>query len=501
MWVTVSFTERVRSSWFYLFIVRCGGMRALYAPLALALIVIIACTWSVLHLTEGLVRNDGMQNYRAAYNLVTKGSYSHSKLGDTPTMLREPLPSAVLASWIWLTNRDLTQAAPEVLDGTPGIKWIKGSNILWLAISILAIAWATMLLTQRWLPSLVAAGLAAICLATWQQGINSMYTEIQAGSLLVLCSAAAIELVRSGKRRWAILFGLLCGALALTKAISLFVFIVAVPILALITAASWSHRGGVLLVMALACSIVVGPWVARNYYHFGQISIAERGGRVLYYRSMLNLMPQETWETSFYVWTPERVRPVMEALFGFRHADLEAEGPGRFLNRSTQTSFNKSDMKAEKDGKPEMAVAYIWKMRAEYRKRVNEFKAANSPDPHYDAQTSFSKEALQRIKENPFKHLKAMLPLFWHGMWVGNAPTLLSPLLALVLPAMFIVGIIRRRTDFVAFTLMPLGTIGIYLLISHNLPRYIEPEVPAMFVGLCALGYWTIRSWTLRSTL
>ena len=233
---------------------------------------------------------------------------------------------------------------------------------------------------------------------------------------------------------------------------------------------------------------VVGPWVFRNDRNFDDPSIAMRGGRVLYYRAMLNNMPADTYRASFYIWSPPPVQNIMEKYLGFSRKDLEKGGAAQWLNRSKSTSFAKDDQKAQKAGRPDLASTYIFKLRAEYVKRVREYAEQGATSPGRSASSSMQSDAIHSILNHPEKYILSFLPLAWQGAWLSNAPWWAGPFLVLSLPAFFVVEVLlRRRWDTAAFAIVPLGFYGIYLAASHMLPRYIEPLTPLYIVSMTGL--------------
>ena len=92
------------------------------------------------------------------------------------------------------------------------------------------------------------------------------------------------------------------------------------------------------------------------------------------------------------------------------------------------------------------------------------------------------------------------LLVFWRGFWalmantplpfsqdqvIGPLATTLSNLAAgAALFGVFFSALLRRRTAALAISVLPVGMMGLYALLSHNLPRFTEPAVPLMFISV-----------------
>jgi hypothetical protein len=92
------------------------------------------------------------------------------------------------------------------------------------------------------------------------------------------------------------------------------------------------------------------------------------------------------------------------------------------------------------------------------------------------------------------------LPFFWHGFWglkkveiplVSLATQdaiveVLNLLAGLALLTAFFVGLLRRRPDLLALTVLPFGLMSFYAFVSHSIPRYMSPAHPIMLILLVA---------------
>ncbi|APH71462.1 hypothetical protein [Aquibium oceanicum] len=473
-------------------------MRNAFAVLAFVAICIVSLILANRGVTEDKIGTDGLQNYRAAYHLISKGVFAIDAQGSIPSMTREPLPGFLLAGYLLLAFDDAESANPEKVNGTAEVVEVKRFNLIWPVLAAGFCFVGGWQLTGSRAAALASAAIGGVALASWDFGLNSMYTEAMAGVLMLASSSAAFWMVRIRSVLSAIAFGLAFGLLALTKAIAATVFLAALPLAVGLTwwaSGDWRQAGKVLAAAFVAYAFIVGPWLVRNVAHFGEPSIAMRGSRVLLYRSMLNEMPAETYRASFYVWAPREIRPALGALFGFSNADMQKGGAGAALNRGP-SDFMAEDREAERLGRPDLATSYLWKMRAEHRvlvQKIREEEGASVPVARILAEDRMKSQAAAMIRAHPVNHLTAMVPLFWRGLWIENAIVWwLGPIMVLALPGLFLLGAVRRRPDVLAFTLAPMGVMGAYLVGTHNLPRYVEPLMPVMVCCLTALVYATV---------
>lgn len=366
-----------------------AGLVKIFTSGALAIICLITALICNAALNRNVISADGLQNYQGAYNLAKTGTLSFNVRGaGQPSMAREPLPPALLAVWLMAVSPNIEQAEPSAVNGEPAVLWVKRFNVVVAVLIVLATFLNAILLTRSSLTALCAAALVGVAQSYWDFGLNSMYTEPLTSLVLLLASAASIYWVSSGTIAAAAAFGVVMGLLPLTKAVGLTIFL---PALFLVCALAWASsrnmkRVGIgAIVSVLAFGLIVGIWIIRNEKTFGDTSIAMRGGRVLYYRSMLSNMPPDTYRASFYAWSPRSFRPFMESVFGFSPDDLREGGAGQWLNRNRGTSFAKSDREAYRLGRPELASTYLWQMRSEYKKRRREFDDAGDPFPDRSA--------------------------------------------------------------------------------------------------------------------
>ncbi|MDI6027871.1 hypothetical protein QBK99_16910 [Corticibacterium sp. UT-5YL-CI-8] len=462
-----------------------------------ALIVILTLAYSFLQTNISEIKNDGLNNYYMAYNLSSRGLFSEDRAGLRPTMMREPVPVFALAGWLNLTFPNIADADPALTNNKPAIVWVKASNLVWAAILLFStLIAATAMTDRRWFGLAAMAFVAATFFyAPWQT--NILNTDLAASAILMGCLAFAVILIKD-RTWWAALgLGVCLGILALTKAIALYASLVFVPCLGLLMFLERENflRASLLMGLTLiSMFVIITPWVVRNYVVFDKPAIALRGGRVLYYRALLNEMPPETYKAAFYYWTDKAAQPFIGSVTGYsrKDADNGGNGPAAPLNRGS-SSFRLSDKAAEKAGAPEKAVALLSKMRARHDHLSRQFKAKGAPSPTAEAQAILQKEAIDMIKAKPMHHIAAVAPIYWSMMWLRTVPVWVAPFVCASLFVALAVGALTRNARLLAFTLLPAGIMFLYLLTSHGLPRYSEPIVPVMVVTLLSLFFFAFR--------
>jgi hypothetical protein len=453
---------------------------ALFASLGLLVF------WAT-QITGGESGADAEQTLQMAINLAHEGSISLDEEPEyRPTMYREPLPifsaALVIKTVEWFLGRELSFEDYRAGDGA---RYIKYQNVLWLALLTIATFWACYTLTASFYVSLVAVLVLNVRYPATSSGLDglqldSVDPEVISVALLVLASVLLAMAASSGKAQTAVLAGLAFGALALSKAAMLYVFIGLLGVLLLLSALPRTHvpnRATVLQTLLLAvgfCS-VVAPWMYRNHLHFGSFQIVERGGAVLYMRAVKNGMSAEEYRGSFYVWAPGRLQGLVGAALGFSERDLQEGGRLQRLNRADDSGFAERDLAAEYAGKPAEAVTYYRKARAERARVQDEVRARGIANPTVEADRILQDEALAVILAHPGDHLLMTIAFLWRGAAV------VFP----VLCAGLIYALLRRRTEIAIFILPSMGLTLFFALFSHFIPRYGVSAVPvAIVIGL-----------------
>lgn len=462
--------------------------------IALVLVTAIAAVFTVFlnaRLTDAPNTGDAVWNLRAAYNCAYRGVFSFGRdvVILKPSDYREPLPIITLAAYIRLhpeLSQDLTL---EKLNQGSQLVALKQHNVIWAFLCLVGVASVALMAVRPPLVGMIAAipALSLTYLLFLQQDevINRTLTELEAATLLIWCSFALIRALQTGRSAWFAVAGALLGALALTKAMFLYVGLGLVVALLVIYLARpvWGRWRTVVLMalMLVSMGVVVMPWMVRNALEFGSFEIAQRGGLMLIMRAYFDKMNNIEYRGAFYKFTPFLKTQIGDSL-GFSPSDLEIGGRLQRLNLHNPTSFYQ-------EGRRERA-------------RLREYFVADGEE-HFDnlADSELQREALSLILRDPMQHIKTSALLMWRGMWsMGDRGTLniwsilINAVAFAVIWVMALTGVLRQNAVMIGIGLLPTGSILFLALTTEFIPRYSAPMVPSLIIALTVWAAWTIPS-------
>jgi 4-amino-4-deoxy-L-arabinose transferase-like glycosyltransferase len=317
--------------------------------------------------------------------------------------------------------------------------------------------------------------------------IDRMMTEIQAGTLLVWFSFTLVRALQNGKPAWFVAAGGLLGALVLTKAFFLYPAIG--TILALLVFYLWPSAAdfsrwravGLVAIAAISMSAVIAPWIVRNWIHFDSFEISQRGGVVLYARACKNQMNNVEYIGAYFYYAPDLLKPLLGRMLGYSRDDLQEGGRLQRLNRD-RSGFSDRDLAAERAARPEDAVTFYRKARAEAARLRKEYRDLGVENSSIRADRELRNRALRLIATDPMQNLKTTPLFLWRGSGLVGFPFILLATIALF----------RRDPESTGMTLLSAGTLVFLALTTHFLPRYMAPMVPAMIAAVTALIAWMI---------
>lgn len=430
------------------------------------------------------IEKDSAETVRMALNLSRHGVMSLDESAPyTPSMYREPIPVAMTAFALGVSDAVLGPVADaEYFAGDRG-RALKLQNLLWMSLLTAAAYWTIWMFTGSfavsWWGALFVGLLPFANRLMIVLRLDRLDVEPPAAALLLLASAwLALGFMRSN-RRFIAASAAAFAALALVKAAMAYVFVgVALALLAACLAPAWraewkKHLANVTL-LAVVFALCVVPWMLRNQHALGAFAIADRGGGVLMIRAVKNSMTAQEYLGAFYVWSPWLARPVVGKLLGFSRQDLQRGGRLQRLNRSPTSDFAADDSAAERAGRPQDAISYYRRAKAEQVKVSRELAAAGNSHPDTAADALLERRALDDIAAHPFKHLATTVPFLWRGAAVPSALLLLACWVA-----------VRRRNGELAILVLPaIGVIGFHALLTHFLPRYASPTIPLAMVAV-----------------
>lgn len=457
----------------------------------IAVVIVIVLTKWLVFMSGDRFGGDNDANIEMGYNIATFGVISDSEISlergeiPRPSNYREPLPSVLLAGFIKTWTVFNGPHDVSFFKKGRGARFLRLSNIVWGVVLCWAVGAALWTMTASFPLSIVGAGLVGLAAET-----NAHLTENAATAFIALASLFFMRALTGNRARDYALAGLALGALTLTKGafqyIALVLFLGLVGWLltsAVLQRLSLSHAIGNGALFAVGILIVVTPWVARNSIYLGTPQITQRAGIVLYTRAIKNEMTPEEHLGAFYVWAPRILRGTMGAVLGFGPKDLQKGGRLQRLNRNKSADFLAEDTAAENTGRPEDAISFFRKARAERTKVRRMFNADGVEQAGRRTDSELQSRAMAMILGDPWRHL-VMTPLF---LWRGAAFE--SPLLALA--AGLALGWGRR--DLFAYVMPALLMIAFYALLSHNIPRYNDPVFAVVFAALIATGHYGLK--------
>ena len=455
-----------------------AGLSGWKRAVALLLTALLVASWTT-HITTSRVDKDSAQSVLMAVNLAHTGVMSLDEAPPyTPSDYREPLPIAVSAVGVRVIDAILGPAETQAYFSGERLRYLKFQNILWLGLVCVGVFWAVNLATGSAPFSFAGLLLAGVVFSanSWAAGmLDDLYTDLPGGAVLVLASrrfcrsahaAQGARLLdcrplvrrpRSDQGR-----GLICLRGPHRTAGLRFP---AVPV-----------QGGTSVRPAES-----GTYIFGSAGRGAAVDDAQLGGRgllpggpaggvVLMVRAVKDLMTPKEYLGSFYVWAPEKLREPVGRLLGFGPQDLQRGGRLQHLNRSSDSNFAEDDIRAEQQGRPDQAIAYYRKGRAERIRLQRELAAAHTPHADVAADRLLQKEAMGIIRAHPLKHLAATIPFLWRGA------TFAFPMLLVGM----VVTLNRRRYDCALLALPALGLILFYALLSHFISRYSLPVRPVL---------------------
>ena len=480
-----------------------GRLKVLIVGLTILAMLALGAT----QITVGGSQKDALVNLRLAHNLASHGVLSTAERAPfAASNAREPIPNLVTAGHLKLMALAGQEPSYRELVEGPGARAVKGANLYWAALGLAASALLVQLLTGRLLLVLITTVLVGYFFFAVPMFVDTLYTELQASVMLLWSSLFLVLAVRTSRRRWFLAAGLGFGLLSLTKAI--FFYVCLLIMAGLLLRALWLATGqrrwrplavGAALLLGFTAAVL--PWMIRNKLQLGTFQLTQRGGRVLYARAIKNGMTATEVPGALYFWGPSIYQHGSRLLgFGAAPADFQAGGRYQRINRYG-SNFQQADLEAAMAGRPQDVISYHRKVGAEVNRLILASAKQGVPDANRKAEKQVGDEAKRMILSDPARHF-LMTPLFlWRGIWSwpnegvtfkGSAiyvaaKDVLALLSYVALVALFLLGVIRRNGAFLAVTVLPVGMLLAYGLLTHNIPRYSAPAIPLMILSLVIL--------------
>jgi len=324
-----------------------------------------------------------------------------------------------------------------------------------LVVAALFCIWVTAL---RMYPRRLVAWLTGVFVLASTKPLffaNSLLTEILVLFLFAVLMLALVAAYDSERRRWWVLAGASLAALTLTRPEYLYLAgALATLGLGVVLVRGWKRAGSQFAAAVIAFAMLVGPWSARNVYHFGTPAITGGYGDVIIaYRAAYNRMSFAEWAAAFVYWLPGHGEQLAAALLPPASYARLGTDPDSYLYRDGGEIFSQG--LAAVDGDRERLTGYL--LRTE-------------------------------ILEHPLRHAFTSLPLAWRGILAGKYLAVFGLPCALYL---LVYSAFRRQWRFVLLAVPAVVMVALYAAISVSIPRY---NVYLVYYYALALA-WSISSY------
>jgi hypothetical protein len=444
-------------------------------------LVVLALVFLCLHrITAAPIEKDPAQITLMAFNLDRHGIISMDDNAPfTASNYREPLPIIAFAGAIKLIDAKLGKAdSADAYTHGERVRLLKYQNVLWAVLLCIGGFWAARVLGASFYVALLAGALVTYPYWGQHSQLDDLYTEIPAAAFLMLASATLAQAFIRRSLGLSALAGMLFGLLTLVKAATLYVFVGAVAVVALLyivrrNVLPLRQAAIELVTLVVAFGIAISPWMYRNYMQMGTWHISQRAGVVLMFRAVDDQMTPEEFRGTFYAFAPQRFQGIMGKMLGFSAADLERGGRLQRLNDGN-SEFSAEDLAAERAGTPEKTLSYYRQARAERVKMEKIYFVAGASQPEIAADDALKRKATAIVLDHPWMHLALTASFLWRGA------TLVFPVMLVTLG----LALRRRQYAMLVFGLPAFGTLMLYALLTHFIGRY---DLPSLSVAIVVL--------------
>jgi hypothetical protein len=265
-----------------------------------------------------------------------------------------------------------------------------------------------------------------------------------------------------------------------------------------------------LLLMSVGLAAVVAPWMMRNQMVMGSYALSEgRSGWVIYKRSLINTITKEEQRLGYALFGPSFYARLVARTshLGIESADyLSRDGRVARLSPHHQAEYAADDLAAREAGRPENAISFYQKTAATYVRERERAELAGATDPGLEADRWLMQEGVERIREDLAAHLRVTPLLLWRGFWnfppqihlpftddpvvTRSLREVINLFVGLSLFGLFSWGLLRRDSQLVALTGLPVGMMFLYAIGSQNLTRFNHPAIPFMMLS----GLWFLHA-------
>lgn len=446
--------------------------------------------------------SDDLQYIVMGYNIQKYGTFSMNESdidNPEPTAYRDVGYPAYLALCMKLNPVLNSMSLDELLDH--GLKILRYLQIPLIIITAFLAMYIAYMFTRNWLLAYIALVLTGFS-EVMSIISNHLLSENLAALFILLCSLSLYKIYKTKRIIYFILMGISLAVLTLIKAIFMYLIIILLIILIILFLIKYAWKNkkkfitGVVL-FAVIYSVIIGGWMFRNYIHFNQWTIANKGGIVLYYRSKLNTMTTREFMASFIYWLPGK--KVRENILD------------KFFSEEDYIRLNKS-INNEK-GYRYIARKDLQSLFDSYRNQGYEEQDAN-----LYADRDLRKIAIKNIMKNPLRHLMISIPIAWFGLWVETGYKLILVnqnvffvefrsvlFIPLIIFACFfasaIWSIIKKKWGILLFLIPSLYLYMMNTFVTFGKERYNYPLIPILNISVILIISFIINKIKEKKTL
>ena len=302
-----------------------------------------------------------------------------------------------------------------------------------------------------------------------------MNTELIAGTVLVWLGVVLLMASRSRTWQWLLGSGVVFGLMALTKATGAYVALILLPLMALVIGGLGKRFWLSFVAISFGFLITVSPWLVRNQVEFSKLVIAQGGGDVLLIRSVFNQMSWQQFGDAFYAYAPRDLRhDLLGPWMGLSDDDFSCGGRLSVFTR---------DLDCDQEALEEKRYGDVQSFYQRGKRGIPRELGLKR-----DEQKDF---ALQQFRREPLQALMTGLPIGWRGFWGFRAREwkyiALNAAAYLALLAAPMLSLIERKSSWLMVSSAPVSFFIFYSFLSHFLPRYSTPFIPASLVCLSML--------------
>jgi len=279
-------------------------------------------------------QRDAGSYVRTAQNLATFGVYG---VGDEKHMASAPLLTATIAAALRIDPRHADfRATGEISDH----RAVRQVNHVFIALLLSGSVVTALLLLGNGRRGVSAAVLTLLMthffLLENPEFTQGSLQELPTAAILAWAIVAAIAVAQGRHRRWRwwIVLGALCGLLALSRAVLLYVAPVFLVLLVLLPVGrTGRERFRAAAVSLLAFLVLAGPWALRNAVKFGEFTMSDSGGYILLIRDVKNEMTPYQHRGAWVHYSPKPIQPAVARVLRVDRSDFPDDGPLRPLVR------------------------------------------------------------------------------------------------------------------------------------------------------------------------